>query len=396
MAKERWTHRIHDPRARPARPHAFARRTFALGALAASAALVGCGGGLRLTLVDAAHRRPSNVAMYFTVDTSTGEPVGGLEASSFRIYEDGALVSADESKQTILNPEVAAEHYTLLLVDMSGSVTASDQVPLIEQAAASFASTIGSAQKIGVYAFDGSEQIHPIAPFTSATGGAAAAGRISNFRTRDPSTNLHGALVAAVDTLDAAVAASRAPLVFGTIVVFTDGTDRAARVTLGDAVRRLDDASYDVFAIGVGNEIDEGTLGRIGRAGWVRVEDAQALQQAFEDIGRRIVAATRRYYLLSYCSPARAGTHEVTVEAVHGDLTGRVTYEFDATGFGPECDPHSPPPFAVGTQRVGAGRRVQRRADAARPEAAGGARVRAGASVDVRGGAGGDPEAGAQ
>lgn len=365
-----------------------------LALLLAMLALVSaCGGGLQLTLVDAAHRAPSNVAMYFTVDTSGDEPVGGLVASDFRIYEDGALVSVDESKQTIINPEVAAEHYTLLLVDMSGSVTESDQVPLIEQAAAAFASTVGTTQKIGIYAFDGSAEIHPITPFTSSgSAGAAGAGRISNFRPRDPSTNLHGAVVAAIDTLDAAVASARTPLVFGTIVVFSDGTDHAARVSFDEMESRLSESEHDVFAIGVGNEIDESTLARVGRAGSVRVEDAAALTHAFEDIGRRIVAATQRYYLLSYCSPARAGTHEVTVEAVQGELSGSVTYEFDAAGFGPQCNPNAPPPFAVGTQRVGSGRRVHQRAPGARGRGRGAAaHVDGGATIVV----GGDPEAGA-
>lgn len=351
-----------------------------------------CGGGLRVTLVDAAHREPSNVAMYFTVDTSGGEPVGGLVASDFRIYEDGALVSVDESKQTIINPEVAAEHFTLLLVDMSGSVTESDQVPLIEQAAAAFASTVGTTQKVGIYAFDGSEQIHPITPFTSSSGaGTAGAGRISSFRPRDPSTNLHGALVAAIETLDEAVANARTPLVFGTIVVFSDGTDRAARVSFDDMMDKLSESEHEVFAIGVGNEIDEDTLHRIGRSGSVRVEDAAALTQAFEDIGQRIVAATQRYYLLSYCSPARAGVHEVTVEAVQADRLGSVTYQFDAAGFGPQCNPNTPPPFEIGTQRVGAGRRVHQRAPA------GGGRGRVGVGVRVEAGATvGNPETGAE
>src|SRR5689334_13525716 len=94
----------------------------------AAVLLTGCGGGLQVNLIQAAHHAPSNVAVFFTVDASSGEPVPGLTASDFRIYEDGSLVSVDESRQTIVNPEVAAEHYTLLLVDMSGSVTESDQV----------------------------------------------------------------------------------------------------------------------------------------------------------------------------------------------------------------------------------------------------------------------------
>src|SRR5215211_1775480 len=85
--------------------------------------LFGCGeSGLKLTPIKSTHTRPSNVAAYFKVQTSNGEPVGGLTAEQFRIYEDGQLVSTYESKQVILNPEVAASHYTMLLVDMSGSV----------------------------------------------------------------------------------------------------------------------------------------------------------------------------------------------------------------------------------------------------------------------------------
>ena len=50
----------------------------------------------------------------------------------FHIYEDGQPVSVLESKQTILQPEVAAIHYTLLLVDMSGSVVDSGDMPALD------------------------------------------------------------------------------------------------------------------------------------------------------------------------------------------------------------------------------------------------------------------------
>ncbi|MDQ3032750.1 MAG: VWA domain-containing protein [Myxococcota bacterium] len=325
------------------------RRT-RLGMIAIAAFAVGCG-GLRVAMVDSAYQRPSNVAVYFTVDSANGDPVGGLQATDFRIYEDGQLVSPTESQQTIVNPEVAAEHYTLLLVDMSGSVTESDQVPLIQQAATEFTSQLEGNQRVAVYAFDGSEEIFPIAGFT--TGGAAGGiSRLGSFRTRDPSTNLHGAVVAAIGVLDAELARSQVPLRFGTVVVFTDGSDRAARVTRNDMGRAIDDSPYDVFAIGVGSEIDEGTLGAVGRDGYVLVEDTDAVTAAFQRIGERILAMTRRFYLLSYCSPARAGTHRVTVEAVTPEATGNLSYDFDATGFGPQCRSESPPPFAVGNART--------------------------------------------
>lgn len=322
---------------------------------AALALLAGCA-GLQLTKIDAAYQPPSNVAVFFTVDTRDGEPVPGLEATDFRIYEDGRLVSVDESQQTIVNPEVAAEHYTLLLVDMSGSVTESDQVPMIVEAAQSFASTLEGYQKVAVYAFDGSEEIFPIQRFRASGGGI---GRLAGFRTRDPSTNLNGAIVQATDALDAALEEGDTPLRFGTLVVFTDGTDRAARVAEGEMISRLDDSGYDVFAIGVGNEIDEGVLNDIGRSGYVFIRDSAAIAAAFETISEQIVGYTQRFYLLSYCSPARAGMHEVTVEATHGELSGDLSYEFDATGFGPRCNPSQPPPFD--TQRFQVPRHSGRR-----------------------------------
>ena len=88
------------------------------------------------------------------------------------------------------------------------------------------------------------------------------------------------------------------------------------------------------------DEIDEGTLGSVGREGYVMVDDSSALAAAFQQIGERIVAMTQRFYLLSYCSPARAGEHVVTVEATTETGSGSLSYEFDAEGFGPDCDPN--------------------------------------------------------
>jgi hypothetical protein len=237
-------------------------------------------------------------------------------------------------------------HQTLLLVDMSASVTESDQVAQIVQAASDFSTQIESHQKVAVYAFDGSKEIHEIAPFSeSGEKAAAALHKLAEFHTKDPSTNLNGAVIQGLDKLDESLDRATVPLRFGTLVVFTDGTDRAARVSLQEMVDAIDAAQYEVYAIGVGNEIDDATLARIGRSGYIRVNDSAAIKKAFAEIGDRILAYTRRYYLLSYCSPARAGKHTVTVEAHAKDSSGQLTYEFDAKGFEPGCDASAPPPF---------------------------------------------------
>src|SRR6476646_12213421 len=111
-------------------------------AFAFLASLSGCA-ALNPQLVQASSQKPSNVAVYFTVDTRGGEPVPNLTAEQFHVYEDGKIVSPFESKQTILNPEVAAVQYTLLLMDMSGSVTNSGQAPVLADAASGFSERVG-------------------------------------------------------------------------------------------------------------------------------------------------------------------------------------------------------------------------------------------------------------
>ena len=112
-------------------------------------------------------------------------------------------------------------------------------------------------------------------------------------------------MVQGLEQLDEGLERATVPLRFGTLVVFTDGTDRASRVPLQEMVDAIDASENEVFASGVGNEIDDATLARIGRSGYIRVGDSAALRGAFTQIGDRIVSYTRRYYLLSTAAGAR-------------------------------------------------------------------------------------------
>jgi hypothetical protein len=316
-------------------------------ACAAMSVLALCisGCALKLQLVDASVRKPSNVAVYFTVDTHGGEPVADLTPQDFRIYEDGQPVSMLESKQTILQPEVAAIHYTLLLVDMSGSVVDSGDMPALIQAAQSFADRVGPYQKVAVYTFDGSPHLTPVVGFGGNVRGGV--GALATRRPRDPSTNLNGGVIEGVRVLSQQMEHAPVPLRFGTLVVFTDGTDRAHRASPEDVSRALDGAGFETYVIGVGQEVDKGQLSKIGRSGTFASQNRADIQKGFDEIGARIEAASRRYYLLSYCSPSRAGEHDVEVEAHARSTSGRLRYHFDANGFGPNCDPNQRPAFDV-------------------------------------------------
>ncbi len=361
-------------------------------ALAALALLIGCSRSLTVTRINSAEDEPNNVWVFFTVERGD-EPVGGLEASDFEIYEDGQRVSEFESQQRILNPEVAAVMYTLLLVDVSGSITDSGSVDDLVDAAEQFTERVGKTQKVGVYSFDGSEKIQPVVPFTE-TEGALKGGLegLRSYRPKDPSTNLHGAVVQALAELQKGLAKEQKPLKFGTLVVFSDGADRAARVSreeMNEALRSDEYERFDRFAIGVGDEkeLQEARLEDIGRDGTVEGHDRSKVKESFEQSAERIEAHSKRFYLLSYCPPARAGVHEVEIRVETDEPRGRgkLGYEFDASGFGPppDCDPERAPTFDMDEVEPApaAERGDSKVRGSARSGGTGGAAAKAGASA---------------
>lgn len=326
-----------------------------VGAILATTVGVGCG-GLRVHLHRASVQKPSNVALYYSVETSGGDPVPDLMAESFRIYEDDQLISPYESKQTILNPEVAVVHYTMLLLDLSGSITESGSVPLLQEAAGGFAERVSRLHQVGVAGFDGRERIIKLADFSS--NGARVRGsldRLSRFKPQDPSTNLNGAIVEATKRLERQLERAKQPLRFGTLVVFTDGSDRAHRVSESEMLSVLEQSRINVFVIGVGGEIDAARLGRIAKTNFVKADAIGNLGTAFDRVAEFIEASARKFYLLSYCSPARAGVHQLRVEVLAGEQSGSLEHQFNADGFGPRCDPNRKPNFPIGRIRMPAG-----------------------------------------
>jgi hypothetical protein len=228
---------------------------------------------------------------------------------------------------------------------MSGSVVDSGDMPALIQAASTFGDRVGPYQKVAVYTFDGSPHLTPVVSFGGNV--RAGVGALGSRRPRDPSTNLNGAVIEGIRVLEQQMQHAPVPLRFGTLVVFTDGTDRAHRASAEDVDRTLDAAGpmFETYVIGAGQEVDAKQLSRIGRSGTFASQNRADVQHGFDEISARIEAASKKFYLLSYCSPSRAGEHEVEIEANGAGTSGRLGYRFNANGFGPNCDPNTRPPF---------------------------------------------------
>ncbi|MEW5741332.1 MAG: VWA domain-containing protein [Myxococcota bacterium] len=309
---------------------------------------------------------PSKVSLLFKVDTCGGEPVSGLDATHFTLTEDGRAVSAFESQVRVQPKGERFVMDSLVLLDLSGSVLRSGDFDALAAAAKRYVSAVleGDSQRVAVMTFDGRASPQLVVDFTgdAATVLAGLDGlsapecranvdcaglpdrrTCAGWRCVDDSTNLNGALVAGLATLEGRLALKDVPWRDAALVLFTDGTDQAARLLPAAALEAVRSSRAHVFTVGLGGEVDEVALRAYGRDGYFPVARAAELDAAFSSIAARVNGLANRFYLLEYCSPKRSGKHVLKVLATvprdqQPPLIGGLSREFDADGFGSGCE----------------------------------------------------------
>ena len=327
------------------------KRSFVLS-VALAWATSGCGlfGGLHVESVATSVQKPSNVAVYVAVQNGD-HPAVGLFEKNFVISEDGQELAPDQTRQTLLPRDMAAIHRALLLLDLSGPLTEGDTRQRIAEAAARFVSRAHTAEPVTVYAFDGGAALRLIAEFPQGTDDIAEIPGLLTYTPSDPSSNLNSAVIEALSQLDARLMTAQKPLRVGSLIVFARGPDLAGRVPEEKMLDAIDDSKSLVFAISI-KDTHGFRARRIGRAGAFEADSPESLLHAFDEAGERVADTVGRYYLLSYCSPARAGTRHLHVKVVTNDddgkeISGSLATDFDATGFTSGCDPAERPRFVA-------------------------------------------------
>lgn len=280
---------------------------------------------------------PSVVRVAFQLQECGGkQPLPDLQLSDFKLLEDGATISSFESGAALVQDDRAFQQSVLILLDLSGSVIGS--LPEVKTAAKSLIDGLSSRPQVALYTFDGRAAPQQRADFTTDLPSIISAIDDISPEQIDNSTNLNGAVVNGVQLLEnrrLAVEGSGV-LYTGALALFTDGTDRAHRVPDADALRAAKDSEVSVFAIGLGSEIDSSFLQGIGASGQVVLApDLPHLSDAFAKVGHAISGLANSYYVLAYCSPSRANSHELSLSvAGHSGSWGG---KFDASGFVGGC-----------------------------------------------------------
>jgi hypothetical protein len=317
-------------------------------ALLFGALALGCGGGtLKVTKLQASAQRPANVAVYLSVFDKLGQPVGGLEVANFRVYEDKKLISETKGKRALLDTGIAAQRFTLLLVDMSGPMVDSEDLPELARSVGEFVDKIGASQSVEVDLFDGNEEVAPLFGFGANMETSKIVAAVKAFRPRNRKTNLNGAvfqgLGALKDQLDKATTAEKS----ASLVVFTDRGDLSHSVNAAVLEQKLKETPVDVYVIATGEKVSRPEVAAIGHSGIFVSNDPKTFKKGFEQVTAKLAKVSDGRYIFSYCTPKRKGDHELQLEvAIPGD-TGRLAYKFDADSFKAGCSPKKKPGFTA-------------------------------------------------
>lgn len=310
---------------------------------------------IHIKIKDSFVNPPAKVSFLLQLSKANGSPMESVSPNDFSVFEKGRnddcprRISNLESNAQIAPKSQLFRYNTLLILDLSGSVIGGSLAEL-KDAALSFIDNVmpdssNNSYRTGVWWFDGEDQLHQLTNFTSEkkvlrSAIASVDSEISN----DPSTDLYGAIIKssilAQDSLDAV--ARNGIISASSIVLFTDGTDQAARYGKQEALTQVSnsDASISYFTIGLGEEIDESILRTVGHNGSFFVDDKSELEETFLQTAELVRARANSYYLFEYCSPKRdgSGVNDLVIVVEQDTLEGFVYSKFDATGFSSGCN----------------------------------------------------------
>lgn len=312
-------------------------------------------GELVLSIQDQYTTLPGKVSIFFKVSDTNGNPVPGLEANQFTIYEQGRnddcfnTISTSESFARISPNSQIFTNNTLLVLDLSNSVLESSLQEL-KMASASFVENVMPATsqesfQMAIYWFDGEDELHLLNELTpSKEELIASINGITDSISSDPSTDLYGAVIKSTDIATDLVNQTTSGDKIGaaSVVIFTDGTDQASRYSEEAALKKVNDANANIsfFSIGLGSEIDTQVLMDIGKTSSVFASNKEDLEDTFNEISEKVSERANSFYLFEYCSPKRDGSGEnnLAIEVNTGTRQGAVQTKFNAAGFTGGCE----------------------------------------------------------
>jgi hypothetical protein len=320
--------------------------------------LSGCNlvsGGVKVEPVAVSTQKPGNVALYVSV-SKHGNGVLGLQKDDFKVYENGAALDNEQIKLTLLSTNASTSRHAAVLVDMSKALKREERKALAD-ALRPFIARLRQRESVSLYAFDGAEKVHPVQDYTQDARPEpdekdTSMERLLSFSRKDSSTSLYSAVIDGAEKLSGSLGAEGHPIENGTLIVVALNPDSAGRVEAGKLRDFVEESPHHIFLMTVGTEASAADITFIGKTGGTRAGSAMTMGAPLNDIANAVDDELFRNYLVSYCSPSRAGKRDVKLEVTSRDAQGNASVGsystvFDAEGFGPGCDPEAAPQFVA-------------------------------------------------
>ncbi len=305
-------------------------------------------------------QKPSNVAIYVAV-SQHGAAVAGLHSEAFSVFENGVRLDSQQVQLTLLPTATAAARHVALLVDMSKPLSP-DERKALNAALRPFIAKLRQTQAVSVYAFDGTAKARPLVEYTQDAHAEpdendASLDRVRGPHRRDASGSLYTAVMDGAERLSAALAAEGRAIRAGTMVVVAMNPDLAEGAHDEQARAFIASSPHHYFLLTVGPWPSEKITFSLDKNRAARAASISTMSSPLANVARAVDDDYARDYLVSYCSPSRAGTHEVRLEVTTRDAKGKTSVgsyktQFDAAGFGPGCDPVSDPRFVVASPKA--------------------------------------------
>lgn len=304
---------------------------------------LGCASTVQVEPVSVKAAPPGRVVALVSV-SDRGAPPEDLSPENFEVREEDVALDASQIALRVQPFGQLAGHEAVVLVDGSLAFTDAERAPL-GAALAQLVDRLRFHQSVTLLAFDGSPELRFIARYprnqmAAPLGKDPGIERLLTYKPRDNSSSLYSAIVSGRKALDARMGKEAATGPLGSLVVVARGPDLAGRAD--EAAARTALAGQRSFLLKVGKWSQDTSLDWVGDDGTRAAASLGTLGTPVDDLARMVDEVFLRRYLVSYCSPARAGKRTVELVVKLTDEDGstrkaRAASEFDATGFNASC-----------------------------------------------------------
>ena len=329
----------------PCRAHIFgSEMNIKIGIALLALVLSGCGMGgifgLGVHTQKTVVRPPSDVQVILTVSNGS-QPVDHLAEHNFKIYENDLLLDRNEIGLRLLPKTSMTAGFTVLLVDVSGQPDES-ALRRIERGATHLVEKISVTQPVAVVVFDGSARPREVARFSQVERATVRpVPSLKPFLSGDQSRDVNGALLSVVRGVQLELTKTKKEAQFGTIITLLQGPDLAGRTDEGAVRKAIFESGYTFISVAPKGASIEG-LSLIGHTRQYEFDTMDTLPMQLSDVGMHVRALFNSHYVLSYCSPGRAGERKLKVvvksERDSGmNQRGSTKTKFSAQGFVGGC-----------------------------------------------------------